>query len=96
MHYLFFIPSGGGIDYFGFNELITMLPMSSRFEFNVTVKADDDITESIETFTAKLSLDQDGPIRIAAGGDIATVSIHDFSSEYFAMMIISNSAITRF
>ncbi len=55
-----------------------MLPMSNRFEFNVTVKADV-ITESNvpETFTARLSLDQDGPVRIAAGGDTATVSIQE-------------------
>ena len=68
---------GNGIDYDGFNELITIFPTSDTFEFNVTIKADNFVESVPEVFEAVLSLDQPGPILIADGGGVAMITIED-------------------
>ena len=75
-NFFFLFKNTGGVDYEQFNQLITLLPTTSRFEFNVTIKSDD-LVEVAETFTAELSLDEQGPIIIAQGGGVATIEIED-------------------
>ncbi len=66
-----------GLDYVGFNQLITLLPMSTTFEFNITIKADNIVELTQEVFEVRLSLDEQGPILIAQDGGTATISIQD-------------------
>ena len=78
----------GGVDYMSFNEIITLYPGNTTFQYRVLIMADSE-DENDEMFQAMITLESGGGVIINDQADTATITIQDLNRMLCVYMCVT-------